>query len=203
MASEKGILLVVSGPSGSGKGTVIGRLMELREDFVYSVSATTRTPRDGEKNGVNYWFLTKDEFERRIDGGMMLEWAEYCGNYYGTPKKEVIDSLENGKNVILEIEVQGALQVRKKFPEAVLLMITPPDFRTLESRLRGRGDKVPEEVILKRLDTAKSELAHIGEYDYLVINDEIDKAASQIIGVVDSEKCRVSRRAEVVSGFFA
>lgn len=203
MASEKGILLVVSGPSGSGKGTVIGRLMEMRNDFVYSVSATTRTPRDGEKNGVNYWFLTRDEFERRIDGGMMLEWAEYCGNYYGTPKKEVLESLENGKNVILEIEVQGALQVRKKLPEAVLLMITPPDFRTLEARLRGRGDKVPEEVILKRLETAKSELARIGEYDYLVINDEIDKAASQIIGVVDAEKRRVSRCAEVVSGFFA
>ncbi len=202
---KKGILIVISGPSGSGKGTVIKRLMELDRSFVYSVSATTRAPREGEKNGVNYYFIDKDDFRRRIDADMMLEYAEYCGNYYGTPKKEVNENLAKGRSVILEIEVAGAMQIKKKCPDAVLLMITPPDYATLEARLRGRGDNVPEEVIRKRLDTAKVELSHLSEYDYVVVNGDnmVDTAAHDIIGVVEAEKLRVARQSEYTENFFA
>lgn len=202
---KKGILIVISGPSGSGKGTVIKRLMELDRSFVYSVSATTRAPREGEKNGVNYYFIDKEDFRRRIDADMMLEYAEYCGNYYGTPKKEVNENLAEGRSVILEIEVAGAMQIKKKCPDAVLLMITPPDYATLEARLRGRGDDVPEEVIRKRLDTAKIELSHLSEYDYVVVNGDnmVETAARDIIGVVEAEKLRVSRQTEYTENFFA
>ncbi len=201
---NKGLLTVISGPSGSGKGTVIGNLMQKDDRFVYSVSATTRVPRDGEVDGVNYHFLGKDEFERRIASGSMLEWAEYCGNYYGTPVAEVEKQLEAGKSVILEIEVEGAMQVKKKCPEALLIMIAPPDFETLEARLRGRGDKVAEEVLLSRLATAKIELAKLDAYDYVVINgtDAIEKTASEIIGIVDAERHRVSRNPDFYTKFF-
>ncbi len=201
---KKGILLVISGPSGSGKGTVIKRLMELSPDFVYSVSATTRAPRAGEIDGVNYYFITRDEFEGRIASDMMLEHAEYCGNYYGTPKKEVYDNLAAGKNVILEIEVAGAMQIKRKCPDALMLMIAPPDYPTLERRLRGRGDDVPDEVITNRLETSKAELAKLTEYDYMVVNGDgmIDEAARTIINIVNAEKHRVSRAEEFVNSFF-
>lgn len=205
MASDKGILLVISGPSGSGKGTVIKRLLEKRGDFRYSVSATTRIPREGELDGVNYYFISREDFENRIGSDMMLEHAEYCGNYYGTPKKEVYECLEGGSNVILEIEVKGAMQVKRKCPDAVLVMIAPPDYRTLEARLRGRGDKVPEEVIRRRLDTAKYELSQLGEYDYVVVNGsgQIDRAADEIIAIADSEKHRTRRCPDFFDKFFS
>ncbi|MBE6612333.1 MAG: guanylate kinase [Ruminococcaceae bacterium] len=202
---KKGILIVISGPSGSGKGTVIKRIMEYDRSFIYSVSATTRAPRVGEKHGVNYYFIDRADFEARIAADMMLEHAEYCGNYYGTPKKEVWENLEAGRNVILEIEVEGAMQIKKKCPDALLVMITPPDFETLEARLRGRGDDVSEDVIQKRLATSKKELAKLSEYDYIVVNGDnmVDEAAHEIIGIVDAEMHRVSRNEDFTSKFFA
>ncbi len=202
---KKGILIVISGPSGSGKGTVIKRIMEYDRSFIYSVSATTRAPRVGEKHGVNYYFIDRADFEARIAADMMLEHAEYCGNYYGTPKKEVWENLEAGRNVILEIEVEGAMQIKKKCPDALLVMITPPDFETLEARLRGRGDDVSEDVIQKRLATSKKELARLPEYDYIVVNGDnmVDEAAHEIIGIVDAEMHRVSRNEDFTSKFFA
>lgn len=196
---------MISGPSGSGKGTVIKRLMELDRRFVYSVSATTRAPREGERNGVNYYFIGRPDFEARIASDMMLEHAEYCGNYYGTPKKEVNDNLAAGRNVILEIEVEGAMQIKKKCPDALMVMITPPNYSTLEARLRGRGDNVAEEVILRRLNTAKKELARLSEYDYIVVNGDnmVDEAAHDIIGIVDAELHRTDRTPEFTQEFFA
>ena len=202
---KKGILLVISGPSGSGKGTLIKRIMEYDHSFVYSVSATTRAPRVGERHGINYYFIDREDFESRIESGMMLEHALYCGNYYGTPKKEVWENLNAGHNVILEIEVEGAMQIKKKCPDAVLVMITPPDFETLEARLRGRGDNVGEEVIRRRLTTARKELTKLGEYDYIVVNGDnmVDEAAHEIIGIVYAETHRVSRNEDFANKFFA
>ena len=202
---QKGLLIVISGPSGSGKGTLIKRLLELDESFIYSVSATTRAPRIGERHGVNYYFIDRADFESRIDEGMMLEHAEYCGNYYGTPKKEVNENLAAGHNVILEIEVAGAMQIKEKCPDAILMMVAPPDFHTLEARLRGRGDNVGEDVIRRRLETAKFELAQLSKYDYIVINGDnmIDAAVHKIIGIVQAEKSRVSRSDEFTKKFFA
>lgn len=202
---KKGLLIVISGPSGSGKGTVIKRIMEYDRSFIYSVSATTRAPRVGEKHGVNYYFIDRADFEARIAADMMLEHAEYCGNYYGTPKKEVTENLEAGHNVILEIEVEGAMQIKKKCPDALLVMIAPPDFETLEARLRGRGDDVAEDVIQNRLATAKKELNKLHEYDYIVVNGDnmIDEAAHDIMDIVYAETHRVSRNNDFTSKFFA
>jgi guanylate kinase len=155
MTENKGIMLVVSGPAGSGKGTVNAKLLA-REDFAFSVSATTRAARPGEVDGVNYHFITKEEFERRIENGDMLEYTEYCGNYYGTPRKEAEEVLRAGKNLILEIEVEGAVNVKKKFPDAVLFFVTAPSVEELRSRLIGRNTET-EEVIKERLAQAARE----------------------------------------------
>ncbi|MEE0968386.1 MAG: guanylate kinase, partial [Clostridia bacterium] len=187
MISE-GLLIVISGPAGSGKGTVIKSLMEKDSSFVYSVSATTRAPRPGELNGVNYHFISREEFESRLSKSGMLEYTEYCGNYYGTPRKEAEEVLRGGKNLILEIEVEGAGNVKKLYPEAVLVMLLPPSFASQEARLRGRGTET-EEKILARLDRTRREIPMFDKYDYIVYNNDggAEDTADDIIAIVRAE----------------
>ena len=201
--SKKGLLIVVSGPAGSGKGTVNAKLIE-RDEFVYSVSATTRAPRPGETDGVNYYYITHDEFERRITLGDMLEYTSYCGNYYGTPKTEAERVLESGKNLILEIEVDGAMQVKKKYPDALLIMLLPPSYKIQEERLRGRGTET-EEKILERLEQTKNEVVKASEYDYIVYNydGESEKCADDILSIVRAEQLASSRNPKAAINYFA
>ena len=198
---SKGLLLVVSGPAGSGKGTVNAHLLK-RGDYAFSVSATTRAPRPGEVDGVNYHFITKEDFISRIENGAMLEYTEYCGNFYGTPKKEAEEVLESGKNLILEIEVAGAENVKKKFPDAVLVLLLPPSYSVQEQRLRGRGTET-EEKILERLSRAREEILHADSYDYVVYNyDGKDlEAADEINAIVTAEKRSLARNRDVAKKF--
>lgn len=199
---NKGLLIVVSGPAGSGKGTVNAHLLK-SGDFVYSVSATTRAPRPGEVDGVNYHFISREEFLARIERGDMLEYTEYCGNFYGTPKKEAEAVLASGKNLILEIEVEGAQNVKKKYPDAVLVLLLPPSYSVQEARLRGRGTETEEKIRL-RLERAKEEITFADVYDYVVYNrDGRDTdAANQIRAIVTAEKCSVSRNPKIAENYF-
>lgn len=199
---RKGILLVVSGPAGSGKGTVNGKLIESGE-FVYSVSATTRAPRPGETDGVNYHFIGREEFERRIFAGEMLEYTSYCGNYYGTPKKEAEEVLASGRNLILEIEVEGAANVKRIYPGAVLVMLLPPSYRIQEARLRGRATET-EEKIRARLEQAKQEVPMLPSYDYVIYNEDgkADECAEALRAIVRAEQCAVRRHPDAVEDYF-
>lgn len=196
--NKKGLLLVVSGASGVGKGTVMKRLFEMRKDLYMSVSATTRQPREGEVDGVHYHFLSKEEFAdiKKNDG--FLENATFCDNSYGTLKSEVFERLEKGINVVLEIEVQGALQVRSEYPEGVFIYIAPPSIEELESRLVGRATE-NDEVIRKRLDTAKWEFTQINKYNYIVVNEDVEKAALDVCAIIDAEHVRVERQYDTIS----
>ena len=200
---KKGLLIVISGPAGSGKGTVNARLLE-SEAFAYSVSATTRAPREGEVDGKNYHFISTWEFERRIREGEMLEYTNYCGNYYGTPLKEAEEVLESGKNLILEIEVEGALNVKRLYPEAVLIMLLPPSFAVQEARLRGRGTET-EEKIRARLSRTREELPEIYHYDYVVYNKDggVEACAEDIRSIVRAEQCAVKRHPDASTEYFA
>ena len=200
---EKGLLVVVSGPSGCGKGTVNGKLLETGE-FVFSVSATTRQPREGEKDGVNYYYISQEEFLRRIDAGEMLEYTKDCDNYYGTPLREAEQVLASGKNLLLEIEVEGAMNVKAKYPDAVLILLLPPCAAVQEERLRGRGTEA-EEVIQKRLAQTREESAHFGDYDYVVYNYDgrVDEAVADILGIVHAEARRINHFPNLADNFFA
>lgn len=192
MDTETGMLLVLSGPSGVGKGTVCAALRSMETNIVYSVSATTRAPRQGEREGANYFFKTREAFERMIEQDELLEWAEYAGNYYGTPRSFVRETIEQGKDIILEIEVQGAMKVKKKFPEAIFIFLAPPSMEELRHRIEGRGTET-EEVISHRLTIASDELALMQEYDYVVVNDEVNNACNRIQSIITAEHCKRER----------
>ena len=202
MADNKGLILVISGPAGSGKSTVTKFIKE-NPDYVFSISRTTRYTRPGEVDGVDYYFVSKDEFKQKLAEDDFLEHAEYCGEMYGTPKSLVYEQIEKGKNVILEIEVEGAMQVKEKCPDAVLIMLLPPSFKVQEARLRGRGTE-PEEKVLKRLEKTRKEIPYAEKYDYIVFNhDGMSKeAADDIFAIVRSEKLASSRKEDIARIYF-
>lgn len=193
MYKRKGLLIVLSGPSGVGKGTVRKELFsQPNTNYEYSISMTTRSPRPGEVDGVDYFFKTREEFEELIEQGGLLEYAQFVGNYYGTPLAYVEDTIEAGRDVFLEIEVQGAAQIRKKVPEALFIFLAPPSLSELQKRLVGRGTE-SEEIIKERIETAKKELEMMSLYDYVVENDEIQKACDKINAIIIAEHCRRER----------
>lgn len=201
---SQGILVIISGPAGSGKGTVVNKLIEAHPELTLSISATTRAPRLGDEHGVTYYFISKEEFEQRIRDGEMLEYNHFTGNgnYYGTPKKEVEQALNAGKDVILEIDVNGAMQIKALMPNAVTIMLTPPDGITLKKRLEGRGTESPEEI-KNRLETAKKEVARLPEYDYSVINADgkISECAEAIYSIIVAEHHKTKYTNSIVEKF--
>lgn len=197
MRPERGMLIVLSGPSGSGKGTLVKQLLSQREDTVLSVSVTTRRPRPGEEEGVQYYFRTREQVEAMIAEGSLLEYAEYNGNYYGTPEPPIRQWLEKGKNVLLEIEVQGAEKVMDHRSDLVSLFITVPSMKELERRLRGRGTET-EDSIRGRMQVARQELSRAFRYDYVVLNDEVDRAVQRIQTIIEAEKMRYSHMEDLI-----
>lgn len=195
--SKRGVITVVSGFSGAGKGTIVRKLVD-QYGYVVSVSATTREPREGEVDGVHYFFKTNAEFEEMIQQGKLMEHAGYVDHYYGTPKEYVMQHLEKGIDVILEIEMQGALQIKQNFPEAVLVFLTPPSYEELKNRLMGRGTET-EEVIAKRLQRASEECEYLQKYDYIVVNEEVDVCAEQVHQLIQSVHLRRDHQQELMN----
>jgi guanylate kinase len=195
--NKKGLLIVISGPSGAGKGTICKALIEKNKEIFISVSATTRSPRAGEVDGVNYHFLSREEFVKRIEKNDFLEYAEVYGNYYGTPKSKVQDMLDRGIDVILEIDIQGALKVKENFDEGVFIFILPPSMEELKQRIIKRGSETPESL-MTRFKSAYQEINYVSKYNYAVVNDEVDVAVKKIEGIIAAEKCRVDRIKETI-----
>lgn len=194
---SRGILTVVSGFSGAGKGTVMNGLLAKYDNYALSVSATTRRPREGEQDGREYFFKTKDAFERMIAEDAFIEYAKYVENYYGTPKVYVEEQLSRGKDVLLEIEIQGALQVKEKCPDALLVFITPPNAEILEQRLTGRGTETPE-VIAQRMNRAAEESEGMGAYDYIIVNDRLDDCIEEMHRVIQSRHAAVTEKRDFI-----
>ena len=199
---RKGLLFIISGPAGSGKGTVVNRLLSAHPELKLSISATTRQPRPGEVDGVHYYYISKDEVEERIASGKMLEYTTYSGNYYGTPEKEVRQALENGQDIILEIEVDGAMQIKERIEGAVAIMLTPPNSQVLEARLRGRGTET-DEVIKWRLARAKEEVKLLPKYDYLVVNEDnrSDECAQMVYNIILAEHQKSIHNRSIIEKF--
>lgn len=189
---QDGMLIVVSGFSGAGKGTVMKKLLETYDNYALSISMTSRKPRPGETNGIEYFFVTSEEFEKKIEENGLIEYAQYCGNYYGTPKAYVESRLKEGKDVILEIEIQGALKVKKQFPNALLLFVTPPSATELKRRLEGRQTETAE-VIMQRMNRAVEESDGIEEYEYLIVNDDLDTCVKELHSIVSAARMKPSR----------
>ena len=194
---QKGTLVVVSGFSGVGKGTIMKRLMEKYDHYALSISATTRSPREGEVDGREYFFHTKEEFLKMIDQGELLEYAGYCDNYYGTPKKYVQEQLQSGKDVILEIEIQGALKIKEAYPDTLLLFVMPPSAQVLRERLIGRGTETPE-VVEARLRRASEEAEGMEVYDYVLINDDLETCVDQTHRLIASQRLSVNRNLDFI-----
>ena len=201
--AAKGKLFVISGPAGSGKGTVMNLLTEKSEDFSLSVSLTSRPMLKGEAEGVNYFYVSREQFEQRIAEGGVLEYTEYCGNYYGTPRKNALDVIESGKHLLLEIEVDGAMQIKRAYPEAVLVMILPPSAKVQEYRLRTRG-RDTEESIQKRLRRTRDELEFADRYDYILLNEDgcADAVADAISSIADDKPETVNNARDAVATYF-
>ena len=193
---KKGLLIVVSGPSGTGKGTVCGELLAKTPELAYSISATTRKPREGEVDGKNYYFLTREKFEQEIEAGDFLEYADVYGNYYGTPLKRIEERLAEGQDILLEIDTQGALNVMKKCPEGIFIFLLPPSMTELEHRIRGRGTET-EESLKRRLGAARQEIALGRNYNYVVVNVTVKLAVKQIQSIIMAEHSRVDRNEEL------
>ena len=192
MLNRKGLLLVVSGPSGAGKGTICKALLNKNDQIKLSVSATTRKPRNGEVHGVNYFFIEKEEFTKMIEIGEFLEYAQIYDNFYGTPKAAIIECLEKGQDVILEIEMQGARQIKEVYPEGVFIFVLPPSLEELKSRIVGRGTETQEEIE-KRFSCAFEEINQIVNYDYFIVNEDIEKSVSDVESIICAEKNKVTR----------
>ena len=189
----KGKLFAISGPSGVGKNSVLSRVMQLRDRVQYSISATSRPMRPGEIDGKSYYFVTRAQFEQMIAAGELLEHAEYVGNYYGTPLKPILTALEAGTDVVMDVDVVGALNIKKRLPEAVLVFLTAPSMAEIRRRLQNRGD-VPPELMEKRMERAKWEYSQAGQYDYLVVNDTVEHAAQELLAIMTAEKCKMMDR---------
>ena len=192
MLNRKGLLLVVSGPSGAGKGTICKALLNKNDQIKLSVSATTRKPRNGEVHGVNYFFIEKEEFAKMIENGEFLEYAQIYDNFYGTPKAAIIECLEKGQDVILEIEMQGARQIKEVYPEGVFIFVLPPSLEELKSRIVGRGTETQEEIE-QRFSCAFEEINQIVNYDYFIVNEDIEKSVSDVEAIICAEKNKVTR----------
>ena len=192
-----GSLIVISGPSGAGKGTIVKALLDKYPSIHYSVSATTRAPREGEVNGVNYWFIERKEFLRMREQDELLEWAEVYGNFYGTPRRRVMEALNRGHDIILEIDPQGAMKIKRNFPSAIFVYIVPPSPRELSRRICGRGTE-SQDAIRCRLNSVASELQYVHEYDYLVLNDDLVEATADVAAIIRAEKWRVKRNIHLV-----
>ncbi|MGI6778119.1 MAG: guanylate kinase [Acetivibrionales bacterium] len=195
---RKGLLVVISAPSGTGKGTLLELIKDSNDKVRLSVSVTTRKPRENETDGNNYFFKTQREFKEMIANNELVEWVEYCDNYYGTPKKYVEEIIGQGFNVILEIEVEGAMNIRKKYPDSVLIFILPPSFKVLEKRIRARGTEEPE-IIKKRLEKATKEIEYVSLYDYVIINDKISDAVDDINSIIRAELLKYERNKDILN----
>ena len=192
MVKRKGLLLVVSGPSGAGKGTICKSILEQNDHIKLSISATTRKPRTGEVHGVNYFFIDKEEFKKMIEQGEFLEYAQIYDNFYGTPKSAIMETLEKGQDVILEIEMQGARQVKEVYPEGIFVFVLPPSLEELKNRIVGRGTETAEEIE-KRFSCAFEEIKQIDDYDYFIVNQDVEKSVKELESIISSEKNKVTR----------